>query len=142
MVQAKHGDTVKVHYTGKLDNGAVFDSSLNRDPLEFTVGEDKLLHDFEQEVIGMAPGDSKTVTIGADNAYGPHRAEMVVEIDRNQIPENVDVEVNQQLQLVQEDGQSFVVRVSDLSDATVTLDANHPLAGQDLTFDIELLEIV
>ena len=142
MIQAKNGDTVKVHYTGKLDNGAIFDSSLDREPLQFIVGEGVLLHAFEDEVVGMGPGDSKTITIGSDKAYGPRREEMVVEVDRNQIPENLDVQVNQQLQLVQEDGQSFVVRVSDLSETTVTLDANHPLAGQDLRFDIELLEIV
>lgn len=142
MVQVKDGDSVKVHYTGRLDDGTIFDSSQNRDPLQFTLGAGSLLADFESNVIGMRPGEAKTFTIVCENAYGQHRNEMVVEIDRHQIPQHLDLQVNQQLQLVQEDGQSFVVQVAGLSESTVTLDANHPLAGQDLTFEIELIEIL
>ncbi|MDY0091106.1 MAG: FKBP-type peptidyl-prolyl cis-trans isomerase [Candidatus Vecturithrix sp.] len=142
MVQAKDGDTVKVHYTGRLDDGTIFDSSQNRDPLQFTLGTGSLLADFESNVIGMCPREVKTFTIVSENAYGQHRDDMVVAIDRHQVPEHLDLQVNQQLQLVQEDGQSFVVQVTGLSESTVTLDANHPLAGQDLTFEIELMEIV
>ena len=142
MVQAKDGDTVKVHYTGRLGDGTIFDSSQNRDPLQFTLGAGSLLADFENHVIGMCPGEAKTFTIVSENAYGEHRDDMVVAIDRHQMPQHLDLQVNQQLQLVQEDGRSFVVQVTGLSESTVTLDVNHPLAGQDLTFEIELMEIV
>lgn len=142
MAQAKQGDTVKVHYTGKLEDGAVFDTSTNRDPLQFTIGEGRIIPGFEQAVVGMNPGESKTTTISAENAYGPHRAELLVVIDRNQFPPHVNPEVGLPLQLRQADGQVIAVTVTDVSESSVTLDANHPLAGKDLTFDIQLLEIV
>lgn len=142
MPQAKPGDTVKVHYTGKLDDGTVFDTSAEREPLEFTVGDGQVIPGFEQAVVGMNPGDSKTAKIPADEAYGPHRAEMVLQVGRDQFPPNIEPEVEQQLQIRQPDGQSFVVTVTDISETDVTLDANHPLAGEDLTFDIKLVEIV
>lgn len=142
MRQAKKGDTVKVHYTGKLENGTVFDTSLNRDPLQFTIGNDEVIPGFEEAVIGMAPGDSKTVKITADKAYGPHLDEMVLVVERTQIPPNLKPEVGQQLQLKQADGKVILVVVTDVSESTVTLDANHPLAGKDLIFDIQLVEIL
>ncbi|MBW1967688.1 MAG: peptidylprolyl isomerase [Deltaproteobacteria bacterium] len=142
MAQAKSGDTVKVHYTGKLEDGTVFDTSANRDPLEFTIGDGKIIPSFEQGVVGMSPGESRTTEIPADNAYGPHRREMVVEIDRNQFPAEVNPKVGERLQIPQKDGKMIIVAVTDVSESTVTLDANHPLAGKDLTFDIELVEIV
>jgi FKBP-type peptidyl-prolyl cis-trans isomerase 2 len=141
MTQAKAGDTVKVHYTGKLGDGTVFDTSAEREPLEFTVGEGQVIPGFEQAVVGMNPGDSRTMTIPVDEAYGPHRTEMVLTVGRDQFPGNIEPEIDQQLQIRQPDGQTFVVTVTDVNDETVTLDANNPLAGQDLTFDIQLVEI-
>jgi len=143
MAQVQQGDTVKVHYTGKLVDGTVFDSSVTRgEPMEFTVGEGQLLADFETGVVGMAPGENKTVGIAHDKAYGPRRDEMVLTLPRHQIPGELDVAVGQQLQLTLENGQPIVVNVTEISDSDVTLDANHPLAGQDLTFDLELMEIL
>jgi len=141
MAQAKTGDTVKVHYTGKLDNGTVFDSSVDREPLEFTIGEGQLIADFEQAVIDMNPGESKTIKIAYDNAYGPHREEMLMVVDRSQFPEGLEPKIDQKLQVRDPDGGDSVVTVVDVTDANVTLDANHPLAGKDLTFEIQLTEI-
>ena len=142
MAQAKTGDTVKVHYTGKLDDGTVFDSSADRDPMEFTIGEGQLIADFEQAVIDMNPGESKSIKISHDNAYGPHRDEMLMVVDRSQFPEDLDPRIDQKLQVKHPDGESSVVTVVDITDANITLDANHPLAGKDLTFEIQLTEIV
>jgi len=142
MAQAKNGDTVKVHYSGKLDDGTLFDTSAEREPLEFTIGEGKLIPDFEQAVVGMEPGESKNIQITSENAYGPHHEEMVMVVDRKDIPEGLDPQVNQKLQVQQQNGQSFVVTVTEVSEANVTLDGNHPLAGKDLSFDIQLMEIV
>jgi peptidylprolyl isomerase len=141
MTHAKQGDTVKVHYTGKLEDGTVFDSSVNREPLEFAIGTGSLIPGFEQAVIGMAPGESKTEHIAAEQAYGEHREDMVLVVDRQQMPEDMQVGVGQQLQIRQQTGQTIPVVVTDVSDSQITLDANHPLAGEDLTFDIQLLEI-
>ncbi|MFP4437813.1 MAG: peptidylprolyl isomerase [Chloroflexaceae bacterium] len=142
MAEAKQGDTVKVHYTGKLDDGTVFDTSAEREPLQFTIGQGQIIPGFEEAVVGMNEGESKTTQIPSDAAYGPHRDEMIVEVDRSQFPPNLDPEVGQQLQIRQPDGQAIVVTVTDLSDESATLDANHPLAGKDLTFDIELVQVV
>ncbi len=141
MAGAKQGDTVKVHYTGKLEDGTVFDSSFNRDPLQFTIGGGQVIPGFEQAVIGMNPGESKTTKVPADKAYGPHHEEMVMVVERNQFPGHLKPEVGQRLQIHLADGGTLIVVVTDMSESTVTLDANHPLAGKDLTFDIELLEI-
>ena len=142
MAQAKHGDTVKVHYTGKLEDGTVFDTSINRDPLQFTIGEGQIIPGFEQAVVGMNPGESKTTKVPADKAYGPHHKEMVLVVDRNQFPVDLKPEVGQKLQIRRTDGQTTVVTVTAVSGSSVTLDANHPLAGKDLTFDIQLIELV
>ncbi|GAB4184999.1 MAG: peptidylprolyl isomerase [Coleofasciculaceae cyanobacterium] len=142
MTQAKPGDTVKIHYTGKLEDGTVFDSSMNREPLEFTLNGGQVIPGFEQAVVGMMPGESKTQKIPMDQAYGPYRAEMVIEVSRQQLPADLEPEVGQQLQVQQPNGQAVPVFVTEVTDATVTLDANHPLAGEDLTFDIQLVEIV
>lgn len=142
MAEAKQGDTVKVHYTGKLDDGTVFDTSAEREPLQFTIGQGQIIPGFEEAVVGMSEGESKTTQIPSDAAYGPHRDEMIVEVERSQFPPNLDPEVGQQLQIRQPDGQAIVVTVTDLSDESATLDANHPLAGKDLTFDIELVQVV
>ena len=142
MAEAKNGDTVKVHYTGKIDDGTVFDTSVEREPMQFTIGEGQLIPDFEQAVVGMNPGESKTIQIPAENAYGPHHQEMIMEVERSQFPEDLKPEVGQQLQARQANGQDFVVTVMAVSDSKITLDGNHPLAGKDLTFDIQLAEIV
>ncbi|MFQ6057453.1 MAG: peptidylprolyl isomerase [Anaerolineae bacterium] len=142
MAQAKHGDTVKVHFTGKLEDGTVFDTSINRDPLQFTIGEGQIIPGFEQAVVGMNPGESKTTKVPADKAFGPHREEMVLVVERNQLPVHLQPKVGQQLQMRQADGQIILVKVTDVSESSVTLDANHPLAGKDLTFDIQLIEII
>lgn len=141
MAQAKTGDTVKVHYTGKLVNGTVFDSSENREPLEFTIGAGQLIPGFEQAVIGMAPGETHTVTIPADEAYGQYDSNLLQEVERTQLPEDLDPQVGQQLEAVQGD-RRIIVTISAVSDNSVTVDANHPLAGEDLVFDIRLVEII
>jgi peptidylprolyl isomerase len=141
MAKVKNGDSVKVHYTGKLEDGTVFDTSDEKKPLQFKVGEGKLIKGFEAAVIGMEPGELKTVQIPADKAYGPHHPEMVMVIDRKEVPSTITPKVNQMLQVRQKDGTSFAVKVTKVSEETLTLDANHPLAGRDLTFDIRLSEI-
>ncbi|MDY6905704.1 MAG: peptidylprolyl isomerase [Thermodesulfobacteriota bacterium] len=141
MTQAKTGDTVKVHYTGKLENGEVFDSSQGGDPLEFKIGDGQIIAGFESEVVGMEEGESKTINVEAEKGYGQHHDELVVEVGRDQFPPEINPEVGQQLQVKQEDGQTIPVRVTDTSETAVTLDANHPLAGKDLTFDIEVVKV-
>ncbi len=139
--QAKTGDTVKVHYTGTLKDGSVFDTSLDREPLEFTLCQGQLIPGFELAVIGMTVGESKTVNIPVDQAYGPHNDELIWVIDRDRLQEGMNPEVGQQLQAQQPDGQTRIVTVIDISETSITVDANHPLAGKDLTFEIELIEI-
>lgn len=141
MAQAQQGDTVRVHYTGQFDDGTVFDSSVDREPLEFTIGAGQVITGFEQAVVGMAPGETKREKIPSANGYGDRHEEMVLEVDRRQLPPGMNPEVGQELQLMQPNGDPIPVVVTDISDTTVTLDANHPLAGQDLVFDIELVEI-
>lgn len=141
MAQAKSGDTVRVHYTGRLDDGSVFDSSEGREPLEFVLGAQQVIPGFEEAVDGLSPGEGRTVDIPADRAYGPRREEMVLTVGLDQFPDEIRPEVGQQLQMSQ-DGQVAIVTVTGVSDREVTLDANHPLAGKDLTFDVKLVEIV
>lgn len=141
MAQAKQGDTVKVHYTGKLDDGTVFDSSVGRDPLEFTIGSGQIIAGFDAGVTGMNAGESKTVQIPSLEAYGPHHEEMVITVGREEFPPEIPPTVGDQLQMRHETGQVVMVTVTDVTDTNVTLDANHPLAGKDLTFDIELVEV-
>ena len=142
MAHVQKGDTVKVHYTGKLDDGTVFDTSRDRETLEFTLGEGQLIPGFEDAVVGMSPGESRTVTIPQEQAYGSYQEEAVMNVPREQFPGNLNPEIGQQLQIQQENGQVFLVRITDVAESAVTLDANHPLAGQDLTFDIQLIDIV
>lgn len=142
MQQVKTGDTVKVNYTGTLDDGSVFDTSTGRDPLEFKIGEGQVISGFEQAVIGMITGESRTTKILAEDAYGPHRKEMVIVVERGKLPQDLNPEVGVQLEVRRPDGHFFPVLVTDVSDGDITLDANHPLAGKDLTFNIELVEIV
>ena len=142
MAQAKNGDTVKVHYTGKLEDGSVFDSSRERDPLEMKIGAGRVIPGFEKGVDGMEVGATRTITIEPDEAYGHRRDELTVEVNRNDFPEDITPEVGQYLQIKQPDGSLVDVQVSDVQENIVTLDANHPLAGKTLTFEIELVEIV
>ena len=141
MAQAKQGDLVKVRYTGTLDDGSTFDSSDGRDPLQFVIGEGMLIPAFEEAIVGMLPGDSRSVHIPADEAYGPYMDELILEVDKNQIPPYLNPEEGMQLQITQDDGSSTVVKVVKLTDEKVFLDANHPLAGRDLNFAIELVDI-
>lgn len=141
MNNAQPGNTVRVHYTGKLEDGTVFDSSHGREPLEFKLGGGQVIVGFERAVEGMAVGETREARIPADEAYGQRRDDLFLEIDREQIPEGIEVEVGTQLQLQQGDGQNVPVTVADLNEQSVTLDANHPLAGQDLNFELELVEV-
>lgn len=140
MPQAETGDTVSVHYTGKLDDGTVFDSSRDREPIEFKVGEQQVIKGFDDAVSGMEPGQSQTVTIASDDAYGERREELIFTVPKEQFPDDINPEEGQQLQM-QQGEQVAVVTVAEVGDDNVTLDANHPLAGKDLTFDIELVAI-
>jgi peptidylprolyl isomerase len=141
LEQAKHGDKVVIHYAGKLADGTVFDSTGGRAAFEFTVGSGTVIPGFDRAVLGMKPGDSKSETIAADEAYGPHRGELVVEVERQHLPAGFEFGVGQQLQVQTPEGHATQVVVIGISDGHVTLDGNHPLAGKDLTFDIELVEI-
>lgn len=142
MSQASDGDTVKIHYSGKLTDGTLFDSSDGRDPLEFKIGENTIIPKLEASVVGMNVGDKATVTIDAADAYGPRMDEAVQTVERTMIPDEVDLTVGRQLQATAPNGNQLVLTVVEVNDQTVTLDGNHPLAGQDLVFDIELVEIV
>lgn len=138
---AKSGDKVRVHYTGTLEDGQVFDSSRGREPIEFEVGSGEVIPGFDDAVTGLEAGQSRSVTIPAERAYGPHRAENVLTVERTQLPEDIVPEVGQQLQMSQGE-QSFHVTIADVTEEAVVLDGNHPLAGRDLTFELELVEIV
>ncbi len=142
MAQAQAGDLVKVHYTGRLADGTIFDTSMEREPLEFTLGEGELIPGFEQAVLGMTTGESRTATILADQAYGPHRAERVIDVERHHLPSDLQPELGQRLQMTRPDGTTINVVVTTITETQVTLDANHPLAGQDLIFDLILVEIL
>ena len=141
MEQAKRGDTVQVHYTGRLEDGTVFDTSDGGDPLRFTVGAGEVIPGFEEAVDGMNQGDQKTVTIAPERAYGPHRDELVFAVGKNQIPEGMEIEVGDVLRVGFGEGETSSVRVAEIGDRTITLDANHPLAGKSLVFDLELVGI-
>lgn len=142
MTAAKSGNTVKVHYTGKLKDGTVFDSSLQRnEPLEFTLGQGNMIAGFEKAVDGMQVGDTTVADIPVTEAYGEVRDDMILEVPKKDVPENITPEVGQRLAVQQKDGQSIPVTISKVSEESITLDANHPLAGKDLVFEIELLEI-
>ncbi len=142
MSTAKPGDTVRVHYTGSFEDGAVFDSSRGGEPLEFTIGAGEVIAGFEHAVIGMQPGESKRQTIPPEEGYGAHERDLEIELERSRFPAGAPLEVGRAFRLETTGGEQMDVRVTRLSDATVTLDGNHPLAGRTLDFEIELLEIV
>ena len=141
MTQVKTGDTVRIHYTGTLNDGTTFDSSAGRDPLQFEVGSGQIIPGLDKEIPGMAVGDKKTVNIPAAEAYGEVNPQMQQAIPRAQIPAEIPVEVGARLQMQTPEGQVIPVVVAAVDEQSVTLDANHPLAGKDLTFDIELVSI-
>jgi peptidylprolyl isomerase len=141
MSTAKKGDKVKVHYTGKLTDGTVFDSSLEREPIEFELGAGQMIAGFDKAVDGMAVGDKKTADIPSAEAYGDKRDDMMVPVPHDKVPEEIKPEVGMQLSMQQPDGQALPVLVAEVNDDHIVLDANHPLAGKDLNFEIELVEI-
>jgi FKBP-type peptidyl-prolyl cis-trans isomerase 2 len=142
MAQVKSGDKIKVHYHGKLTSGETFDSSAGREPLEFEVGSGMVIKGFDDGVTGMAVGEKKTINIPFDEAYGPKNPEMVIEMPKERFPKDMEIEVGMPLGMSDQDGQQFQVTVVEIKEEVVMLDANHPLAGQDLVFDLELVEIV
>lgn len=142
LTKAKEGDVVRVHYTGTLGDGSEFDSSRGRDPLEFTLGSGQVIPGFEAAVSGLAPGESCRTEIPAEDAYGPHRPELVTSVERAQMPDHIDLSVGGALQVTGQDGQPFTVQITEVTEEAVQLDANHPLAGETLVFDLELTEIV
>lgn len=142
MSTAQQGNTVKVHYTGKLTDGTVFDSSYQRnEPIEFTLGQKNMIAGFEQAVEGMAEGDTKTAEIPASQAYGEKQDDMIMQIPKTDVPDSIEPEVGQQLAMQDNNGQQVPVTVTEVSEDTITLDANHPLAGKDLIFDLEVVQI-
>jgi len=142
MRKVEKGNTVRVHYTGKFENGEIFDTSVNRTPLEFIVGNGQVIKGFDEAVIGMKIGEKKTVNIPFEEAYGPHMDELVFTFEKQSLPENLNPEIGQKLQLVTGDGKRVNVTIIAVSETDITLDANHPLAGKNLVFEIELVEIL
>ena len=142
MQKVKNGDTVKVHYHGRLANGETFDSSAGRNPLEFEVGSGTVIKGFDNGVTGMQVGEKKTINIPVEDAYGPVNTDMLIEYPKDQFPSDLKVEVDMPLMMSSASGEQFQVRVDEIKDDVIILDANHPLAGEDLIFDIELVEIV
>ena len=142
MEKAKEGDVVRVHYTGKLTNGEQFDSSEGREPLEFTVGAGQMIKGFDDAMPGMSVGEKKTINILPGDAYGEKDEQAIIEFPKSNIPPDMKLEPGMQLQLRNENGQPFPVTVAEIKEDVVVLDANHMLAGKELVFDIELMEIV
>ena len=142
MAQVKKGDKIKVHYHGKLTSGETFDSSAGREPLEFEVGSGMVIKGFDDGVTGMSVGEKKTVNIPFDEAYGAKNPEMIIEMPKDRFPKDMEIEVGMPLGMSDQEGQQFEVTIVEIKDDVVMLDANHRLAGQDLVFDLELMEII
>jgi len=141
IMEAKNGNQVKVHYHGRLQDGTTFDSSEGRSPLEFEVGAGQVIKGFDDGVVGMKEGDKKTIHIPVEEAYGEKSEDMIIEFPKDQFPPDMKPEVGMQLNLRGQDGRNFPVVISDVKDDVVVLDGNHPLAGKDLIFDIEMVEV-
>jgi peptidylprolyl isomerase len=141
MAKVKNGDMVRVHYTGSLEDGTVFSKTSEQEPLEFTLGRGQIIPGLEEAIIGMEPDEIKTIKVNAEDAFGPRRDELMIKVDRNKLPEDLKLEIGNRLKVPREDGQTTSVKVTSISESKVTLDANHPLSGKDLIFDIKLLEI-
>ncbi|MCG2712452.1 MAG: peptidylprolyl isomerase [Candidatus Omnitrophica bacterium] len=142
MKRVKPGDTIKLHYTGKLKNGRVFDSSRGKGPFEFTLGANQVITGFEEGVLGMRKGESKTLTIGYEKAYGAKRQDMVVTLPKSDFPKGIRLKLGQHMQLQPGNGQRIGVVITAINDTEVIIDGNHPLADKDLIFEIELIEIL
>lgn len=142
MSKAKQNDTVKVHYTGKLQSGEIFDSSVDREPLEFTIGSGQLIKGFDHGVVGMEVNETKSVAIPSDEAYGPVQENLIQEVEKSQLPPEIQPAIGQTLIATGPQGEETRLVVREVKDASITVDANHPLAGQDLIFDIQLVEIM
>jgi FKBP-type peptidyl-prolyl cis-trans isomerase 2 len=141
MSQARNGDTVKVHFTGRLENGEVFSKPKEDEPFEFTLGSGELIPGFEKGIVGMEVGETKTITAPPEEAFGPRHKELIVDVEKTDLPENITPAIGEQIQIRQKDGNPIKVTVTDMNEDTVTLDANHPLAGNTLFFHVELVEI-
>ena len=141
MTEAQRGDSVRVHYTGRLDDGTIFDSSAGKEPLQFTIGSGQVIAGFDEAVLGMTPGQSKVVLIPVDKAYGARNEEMVITAPLTHVPPDLNPELGMRLEMGGANGELIRVVVTEISDSHITLDANPPLAGKDLTFEIELVEI-
>ena len=141
MSKAKNGDKIRIHYTGKLEDGNVFDNSKERQPLEFVVGDGEVMPGIEKGVIGMEPGDTKTVEIPPEEAFGPRRKELVIEVAKSELPDQMTPTMGQKVQMRHPNGGNIELVITDVNEETITLDANHPLAGHTLCFDLELVEI-
>jgi len=141
MEKAHYGDTVKVHYTGLTEDGTVFSSTMNSKPLQFKMGQDEVISGFEEAVFGMKAGETKTVKIPMNKAFGQRRDENIISLARNKFPKDMKLKIGKQLSIPTGNGRRVVITVTDISDVTVRVDVNHPLSGKDLIFDIKLLEI-
>ena len=141
MAEAKVGDTVKIHFTGKLQDETVVETSKDRDPLEFTIGDGNVIPGLEQGVIGMAAGDKKTIAISPEDAFGQPQEDLVVDIKKSELPKDVELAAGAYLNIESSNGKEFKAKVVEIKEDTVTLDANHPLAGVTINYDVELIEI-
>jgi peptidylprolyl isomerase len=142
MANVKSGDKIKVHYTGTLKDGTKFDSSVERDPLEFTAGEGQVIRGFDSAVLGMEVGEKKSVDIPIEEAYGPRRDDLVIEVPPSQFPDEIDPQIGLSVELHNGQGGTIPAMITNVEQEKVTLDANHPLAGKDLVFEIELVDII
>lgn len=141
MSKIKKGNTVTIHYTGKLNDGTVFDSSISREPFKFTVGKSSILPVLEDAVVGMNAGDTKTVNIPMEDAFGPYKSELVLEIEQDKFPDDIELKVGQTVELKNPDTEPMLASIVDISPSTVKLDGNHPLVGKDLVFDIQVMAV-
>ena len=142
MTEAKIGDTVKVHFKGFLENGTIFGSTADEEPFEFTIGQKHMLPGFENAVIGMQKGDSKTITLPPEEAYGPPKKELVHVMDRSSFPRDIKIEIGKRLRVRTQEGKYAIVSVKDFTEDNIVIDENDPLAGKTLTFKIELVDIL
>jgi FKBP-type peptidyl-prolyl cis-trans isomerase 2 len=142
MTKAKEGDKVKVHFEGFLEDGTVFGSTMDEEPFEFTIGEKNMLPGFENAVIGMQKGETKTITLSPEEAYGSHKKELLHVMDRSSFPQEINLEIGKRLQVRTQDGKYGIVTIKDITDDSIVIDENEPLAGKTLTFKIKLVEII
>ncbi len=142
MGQTKIGDTVKIHFEGSLEDGSIFGSTVDEEPFEFTIGQKSMLPGFENAIIGMHKGDTKTITLPPEEAYGPHKNELVHVMDRSGFPQEINLEIGKRLRVRTQDGKYAVVTINGFTEGNIVIDGNDPLAGKTLTFKIELVDIL